>query len=230
MPVILRQRNTHIHEMMDDPACDTGMLNRTYEQFTRINGLLSRWTRVAARYLFPLCTDHQQTYTLLDIGFGGGDIPRRLAGEARARGIQLDILAIDTDPRAVRYVQSLTWPASISFACRSLADVLAEGRRFDFVISNHLLHHCADAEVLTLCADAARLARRRVLFGDLVRSDRAWLCFYLATLFQYRDSFIRVDGLRSIRRSYTPPELRTLLPEGWQVKRVCPFRLLAISP
>ena len=230
MPWILRQRHTRLREIMDDPDCDSARLNRTYQQFARINRLLSGWARVLDAYIFPLCADRNRTYSVLDIGFGGGDIPRWIDACARVRGIRLDILALDTDPRALRYVQSLSWPASITFACRSHQDELAAGRRFDFVISNHVLHHCTDDQVRVLCRDADQLARQRVLMGDLVRSDLAWICFYLGTLCQYRDSYIRIDGLRSIRRSYTRSELHALLPVGWRVKSIFPFRLLALSP
>jgi hypothetical protein len=39
-------------------------------------------------------------------------------------------------------------------------------------------------------------------------------------------SFLRTDGLRSIRRSYRPAELAALVSDGWQVRRAVPFRLL----
>ena len=40
------------------------------------------------------------------------------------------------------------------------------------------------------------------------------------------DSFIRVDGLISIRRSYTPSELSAAVPPGWRVEKRMPARLL----
>jgi hypothetical protein len=41
-------------------------------------------------------------------------------------------------------------------------------------------------------------------------------------------TFIRVDGLRSIRRSFTVPELRDVLPGGWRAEAAAPHRVLAI--
>ena len=42
----------------------------------------------------------------------------------------------------------------------------------------------------------------------------------------FRGSFIRADGLTSIRRSYTAAELRAAAPPGWKVRPGFPFRNL----
>jgi hypothetical protein len=42
-------------------------------------------------------------------------------------------------------------------------------------------------------------------------------------------SFIREDGLTSIRRSYTPAELTAAAPAGWRVEPGAPFhQILAL--
>ena len=41
-------------------------------------------------------------------------------------------------------------------------------------------------------------------------------------------TFLRFDGLRSIRRSYTPAELDARLPQHWRVEQPGMFRLLAV--
>jgi len=48
------------------------------------------------------------------------------------------------------------------------------------------------------------------------------------TLFAFRNSYIRIDGLRSIRRSFTRNELKEIAPKDWSVAALFPFRLLAV--
>ena len=42
-------------------------------------------------------------------------------------------------------------------------------------------------------------------------------------------TFLRTDGLRSIRRSYLPAELAAELGAGWRVQTANPFRVVAIG-
>lgn len=230
MPLWLRKRDAVAREAMDDPHCSTRQLANTYRQFTRINRRLSRWDHCFAQWIVPLCRDPKRTYTLLDIGFGGGDIPLWIAEEARRAGITLRILAIDPDPRALAYVEHLDTPDSIQFRCTSYETLLQQGDTFDFVISNHLLHHLDEDQIRHLLDHVHRLATRRILFNDLRRSDWAWLLFYIGTLGRFRDSFIRPDGLCSIRRSYRCREMAALLPADWTVHPLFPFRLVVTRP
>ena len=42
-------------------------------------------------------------------------------------------------------------------------------------------------------------------------------------------TFLRTDGLRSIRRSYRVDELAAALGESWRVSAASPFRILAVG-
>lgn len=226
MPLFLRKRDTDTAELMDSADCNPVLLNNTYRHFTHINRMLSGWELLFHRYIAPRCTDDKKVYTLLDIGFGGGDIPLHMRELAFKYGINLKITAIDTDPRALYYVNTTFRNTGISFQCVSEQELVQEGETFDFVISNHLMHHLDGPELISLLSNAKKLANEMVLFSDLCRSDIAWLLFNGLTLFSFRDSFIRYDGLTSIRRSYTVDELQQLLPQGYRVEATIPFRLL----
>ena len=228
MPLWLRERAADLQEWMDDPNGCPEKLANTLHQFTRINRRLSGWRRIFDQHIKPHCTDPHRVYTLLDIGFGGGDIARDLYQRAQQAGIRLSIEAIDTDRRALDFVQQFTWPEDITFHCVHHRELLEAGRVYDFVIGNHLLHHLQPAELSSLLRDADQLARQAALFADLRRSDWAYVFFFLGTLGRFRHSYIRPDGLRSIRRSYTQRELAALAPARWQIRKVFPFRLWAI--
>lgn len=229
MPLFLPERAAHLTEKMDLSGSNPEKLRNTLAQFRHINSYLSGWKRLFYRYILPQCTDTSRTYTLLDIGCGGGDIPLMLSGLAKKSGINLKITGIDTDPRAIAFLEGQKIPETVTFRHVHTHDLATEGAVFDFVISNHLIHHLSENELITLAIDAEKLARRMILFNDLRRSGAAMFWFNLFTLFAFRDSFIREDGLISIRKSFVPAELEGLLPDGWQVIPIKPFRLLILK-
>ncbi|MDX1617957.1 MAG: methyltransferase domain-containing protein [Balneolaceae bacterium] len=228
MPLFLKERDTDATEFMDDPECDREELFNTYRQFGVVNALISRWRTIYLRHIRPHCADPGQTYTLLDIGFGGGDIPRRLARWAAEDRIRLRVTGIETDPRAMEFVRRQQFPDSVRFRRASSTDLAEKGDTFDFVISNHLLHHLDREEFHGLLDEARRLSTRKVLFNDIERSDLGYLLFNLLARPIFRSSFITHDGLTSIRRSYTRSELELRIPDNWRVERIFPYRLLLI--
>ncbi|MFH0343127.1 MAG: methyltransferase domain-containing protein [Chromatiales bacterium] len=226
MPWLLSQRDTRTTEIMDDPRCDCERLFRTYRQFRAVNAALSRIRSVYKRWIRPAMRIPERSYSLLDIGFGGGDIARALHRWACADGLRLAITGIDIDARAYRYVKTLDWPERVTFRVADVSELRAEQERYDFVFSNHLVHHLDTAALPPMLASAAALCAREVLFVDVRRSDLAYLGFAFLSAVAFRDSYIRHDGLISIKRSYTFRELAAIAPPGWTVERLFPFRLV----
>lgn len=214
-------------EEMDKPDCDPAMLRRTYAQFPLINRAVSGWHGIYRRLLRPRLAAVEHP-ALLDIGSGGGDVPRMLARWAARDGLGLRITAIDPDPRAHAFATSRPQPPGLEFRQAFSSELVAEGRRFDAVVSNHLLHHLTAAELAGLLQDSAQLVRSLAVHSDIIRSRPAYVLFAAGTLPFFHRSLIRRDGLTSIRRSYTPAELRAAVPPDWQVVRDSPFRQLLV--
>lgn len=211
---------------MDEPGCDRDALFRTYADFPSVNRVVGGWwltylTRLRPRFTGPV-------HTVLDIGAGGGDVARDLIRWAADDGVRLDITAIDPDPRAAAYVDTLPPVDGFRYRQTSSTELADEGARFDFVVSNHVLHHLSAAEFGTILADSERIARIAVVHSDIRRSSAAYVLFAAFTAARFRTSFIREDGLTSIRRSYRADELRRLAPPGWEVLQQAPFRLLLL--
>lgn len=227
--VDLHHRETTLVELMDDPACDLDELRLTYARFDVVNRLVSGWRRTWRARLRPLAVrarDEGRTLRLLDVGSGGGDVPRALARWAAREHLPVSVTAVDPDERAHAFATGRPTDG-VAFRAASSADLVAEGERFDVVTSNHVLHHLGDAERAAVLADSERLATRLVLHGDIERGRLAWTGWWLGTL-PVRRSFLRPDGLASIRRSFTADELRAVAPPGWTVERQAPARLLLV--
>ena len=226
----LRRRATELAELMDDPSCDRRALERTYARFGVVNSLVSGWRGVYRERILPLARRRagHGPLTVLDVGFGGGDVPVALARWAARDGIDLRLTAIDPDERAFDYALRRDAPASVTFRRASSADLVAAGDRFDVVLSNHVLHHLDGGALAHVLSDSERLARHQVVHNDIERGRLAYVGYQVGITPLAPGSFLRTDGLRSIRRSYTLVELADAVPVGWRVERHRPFRLLAL--
>lgn len=225
MPLILSKRESHLVESMDTPAADLDRLFNTYDRFWLVNKLITGWNRIFQNHILPL-TEVGGTYNLLDIGFGGGDIPQLLHNLASKYKRIFHITAIDTDIRALKYTSTKKWPDTIHFLHANTNDLVRENRTFDFIISNHLLHHLNPPEIVAMLADCERLCTGRTIHNDIERSDLAYLLFNPISRIYAGNSFISIDGLRSIRKSFTHLELKEVVQDGWTVHRMFPYRLL----
>jgi 2-polyprenyl-3-methyl-5-hydroxy-6-metoxy-1,4-benzoquinol methylase len=220
----LGERAAGAVEQMDLPGCDPARLDRTYAQFALVNRAVSGWRGIYRTLLRPRLSARSVT-TLLDIGCGGGDVPVMLYRWAVRDGLRLEITAIDPDPRASRFARERNASAGVAFRQAWASELVGEGRSYDLVVSNHVLHHLEETALPAFLAESAALCRGLVIHNDLRRSLAAYALFYAGS-WALTGSYIRQDGLTSIRRSYTTQELQALAPPGWNVARHSPFRNL----
>ncbi|WP_261165562.1 methyltransferase domain-containing protein [Microbacterium sp. Marseille-Q6965] len=230
MAAFLAERDAEARELMDDPACDVRVLERTYRRFPLVNAFVSGQRAVYRRWLRPRATP-TRPWRVLDVGTGGADMPRRLLRWARRDGLDVHVVAIDPDPRAIDYARRRATAPGLELRAVTTADLRAAGERFDAVLSNHVLHHLSDDEVKALLDDTAALVTPGgvAVHADIERSSLAYAAFAAATwplqAGPLRGTFIRPDGLTSIRRSRTAGETAALAPRGWRVRRGFPSRL-----
>ncbi|MFJ4252207.1 methyltransferase domain-containing protein [Microbacterium sp. NPDC090003] len=225
----LRQRAVDLPELMDDPAADLRMLERTYQRFELVNALVSRPGLLYRRHVRPRA--RRGEVRILDIGAGGGDLCRYMARRLRREGLSARITALDPDERAIDWARTHDGSAGVDYRCADSATLAAAGEQFDIIVSNHLLHHLDSAELAALLRDSETLVAPGgvVAHQDIARGRAAYALYAVGTAPFAKNflagSFIRTDGLRSIRRSHTATELDALAPDGWQVRSALPARL-----
>lgn len=225
----LTARAVDVRERMDETSADRRMLERTYLRFELVNRVVSRPGLLYRRDIRPRA--RRGPLHILDVGAGGGDLCRVLAARLRRDRLDAEITALDADERAVDWARAHDDGAGVRYVHATSSDLVEAGEAFDVVMSNHLLHHLTSEELSRLLEDSARLAHPAglVLHRDIERSRTAYALFAIGTLPFERNllagSFIREDGLTSIRRSYTVRELSAIAPPGWRVRGGLPGRL-----
>ena len=172
---------------------------------------------------------HGAGFSLLDVGFGDGDMLRAIARWAKRRGLVADLRGVDLNPRSEPVARGKSSPGDgIDYRT---GDVFAIDRPVDFVISSLVTHHMADAEVVRFLRWMEATAARGWFVNDLHRQPVAYWGFRLLSTVAGWHPFVRHDGPISVARSFRRDDWRALLsaagvPERVaQVRRRFPYRL-----
>jgi SAM-dependent methyltransferase len=188
---------------------------------------INRWLGglpALTRHLYPRLLAAAGPVTVLDLGTGSAEFPARLAAWARARGRVVRVIAVDWAARNLAIARAQA-RAGVSLLQADALQPPVPAGGVDFVISSLFLHHFAPAAAADLLRGAARLARRAVIMTDLVRGRLPALAFRLVQPIFARHPLTRHDGALSIRRAYTPRELRGLAAEAGLSKAQVTFHM-----
>ncbi len=164
-------------------------------------------------------------FRLLDVGFGDGDMLRRIARWAKAKGIEADLVGVDLNPRSEQAAR--VHGGDIRYVTGDYADLADE--LWDVIVSSLVAHHMTHEQLVAFLRFMERHATAGWFVNDLHRHGFAhWGFPILATLARWHP-IVRHDGTLSIARSYRPDEWPPLLAEAGvtqaKVRRIFPFRL-----
>ena len=169
-----------------------------------------------------------RTLRLLDVGFGDGDMLRRIARWAARRGIDAELVGIDLNPRSAPAAAAHT-PAGlpIRYLTGDYADLAGQG--WDAIVSSLVAHHMSRGQLVAFLRFMDAEARAGWLVNDLHRHGFAHAGFPLLARIARWHRIVRHDGTLSIARSYRPGEWPPILAEAGiadaRVYRAFPFRL-----
>jgi 2-polyprenyl-3-methyl-5-hydroxy-6-metoxy-1,4-benzoquinol methylase len=178
-----------------------------------------------------------ESFSLLDVACGHGDLLRRVRAWSTRRGIAARLEGIDLNPWSLRAAQAATSPASAGEVASTISyrtgDVFAfcPDQPFDFIVSSQFTHHLSDDEIIRFIAWKQRHAARGWFISDLHRHWFPYYGFGLLALAAGWHRFVRSDGRISIARSFVPRDWRRLTEaaglaaSATEIRWHLPFRL-----
>lgn len=178
-------------EILDHPDVPDALVERAYRDVANIH----HWLGDERYMIGAIRSDPLPVRRILDVGCSTGLVLQRVG---RALGVEM--VGVDIRPRS-----RVSAPIQIVRADARFEQLPAA----DVAFCMYLSHHLAANDVVRLIQNVGRYCRRFILL-DLVRHPLPLALFrlFLAPLLCEIGA---EDGRRSIRRSYTPRELREIV-------------------
>lgn len=220
----LAQR-TIAEEQMDAPDLDPATYARVLADLARVNRLVLA-ARPTLAFLTRACRGRTR-FSLLDVGFGDGDMLRAIARWAARRGIAADLAGVDLNPKSVAVARA----ASVGYAIGWHQGDYRDRPDADFIISSLVAHHMTHDQLIAFVRHMEAHAGAGWFINDLLRHRFAHLGFPLLARIMGWHRIVREDGQLSIARAYRAAEWPPILDEAGlsegtaRVFRTFPFRL-----
>jgi 2-polyprenyl-3-methyl-5-hydroxy-6-metoxy-1,4-benzoquinol methylase len=210
----------------------------TYEDFRgclrsleQINRLLLGY-RPTLAWLKRLPHGMRDPVHIVDVGCGGGDLLRRIAGWARERDIAVQLTGIDLNPYAARAAAEATpKELEIGWVAGNALEYEPE-KPVDIYVSSLTAHHLEDEEIIALLRRMEATAQVGWFINDLERSEWSCRMFGWVEKMVGWHRFVRHDGPVSFRRAFRAEDWVRLLKaaevplaavtvEHWLPGRLC---------
>lgn len=208
---LFAQRSTK-KEWMDDLDCSGEILEQTLRELKTINHWLGG-NRVTTDGLDMLVRDFpQETYTIADIGCGGGDMMAVMGQWALKRKIQAKFIGIDANRNIIdlarvrqRELQYASWKVQNVF------DEEFAAEKVDIVTCTLFTHHFTDLELRDLFVALRRKARIGIVINDLHRHPLAYYSIKWLTRAFSRSPMVQNDASLSVLRSFSKDDWKKIL-------------------
>lgn len=200
-------------------------------ELRRINRWLGDASALRRSLLREIESDGLQSFSMLDVGAGSGELLRVAARWARESKRDAKLIGLELNARsAAAMLEESKMFAEIAALRGDALRLPFADDCFDYALCSLFTHHFKDEQIILILRELARVARRRIFVIDLHRHPLAYLFYTTAGKLVLRNRLIREDGALSILRSFRPDELRELGTRAGlarvEVQRRFPFRLV----
>lgn len=211
---------------MDSPNLDPEEYGKVLTDLATVNA----WTLAARPTLSFLhaAVGERTRFTVLDVGFGRGDMLCRIAAWACRHRKHVELHGVDLNRKSLESARAATAGLPVQLHVGDYNDLPG---RFDCVVSSLVAHHMSDRELNDFIRYMEDRATLGWLINDLHRRAFAYLAYPLLARLLGVHRIVREDGQLSIARSFVRAEWTSILsdaglPQGAAtIARHFPFRL-----
>jgi 2-polyprenyl-3-methyl-5-hydroxy-6-metoxy-1,4-benzoquinol methylase len=199
-------------ELMDDLNCSGEELNQTLRELKTIN----RWlggNYVTTSGLAKIFKSYpQDSYSVADIGCGGGDMIRVMDDWAKRQKREIKFTGIDAnrniiDLAAVR----LTDLPKVAWKVQNVFEAEFSEEKVDISTCTLFTHHFTDSELVALLNSLRAKSRLGIVINDLHRHPLAYYSIKWLTELFSKSKMVQHDACLSVLRSFSRSDWERVL-------------------
>jgi ubiquinone/menaquinone biosynthesis C-methylase UbiE len=180
-------------------------------ELQRVNEWLGDAKALRGSLLKEIESRNLQSFSVLDVGAGSGELLRVAAQWARETNRSGLFVGLELNTRSAKAI------LEESEGFFEISSVQASGlvlpfsdNSVDYVISSLTLHHFDDEGAVEILREMSRVAARGVFVIDLHRNPMAYFFYTTLGHLILHNRLLREDGALSILKSFKPDELEKL--------------------
>lgn len=210
--MMLPMQRTLTPELMDDPNVPKDQLALSLRYIRAVNRVLGGESSLL-RHLkaWSRSWPRDRPITLLDVATGSADLPMAALRWAGRAGFDLRIVGVDKHHETLSFAREHTanHPAiELRYGDALTLDRSFEPGSFDYVHAGLFLHHLSDEDIVTVLRHMNTIARRGLIWNDLVRSRASARVVRLITLGM--PHIVKHDARVSVLAGFTREEALAL--------------------
>lgn len=200
---------------MDNLESSGPIISQTLRELETINTLLGG-NYVTLNGLDNLLNGagDSRTFTVADLGCGGGDIMRLIANWAFRKDYSVELIGFDANPNIIEYAKAHTSESNIQYECSNIFSEEFREQKFDIVVSTLFFHHFSSEQLAIFFEQLKKQVRVGIVINDL---HRHWFAYYsiqwLTKLFS-KSPMVVHDAPLSVARAFRKKELIEILEKA----------------
>jgi SAM-dependent methyltransferase len=212
-------------ELLDADDIPTADLYQNLKELDRINTLLGGYdiTFSALKKIIK----PNKSYTLIDIGCGGGDTLKHIKKWQLRKNLDLKLIGIDLKPVCIEYAFQQKDSENIRFICDDYRNMFLHVKDIDIIHACLFCHHLTEKQLVELVQFATE-RRITLVINDLERNPIAYYAIKILTTLFSKSYLVKNDAPLSVARGFKKREWLAIIKKAgashFSVKNKWAFR------
>ncbi len=196
-------KRSYQKEIMDDLEVEGYDLDQALRELRIINKRLGG-NKVTTDGIEQLIKEKQKTYTVMDVGCGGGDMLEVIDRWAVKHGKNLQLIGVDANPNIIQQAKKkFEDNPRIDFLTQNIFDSAFLENPVDIITCTLFTHHFTDKELKEIFKNFSSKAKLGIVINDLHRHPIAYYSIVALTKYFSKSAMVKNDGPLSVLRGFS---------------------------
>ena len=214
------RHRSNTKELLDGENIPTNDLYQNLKELNTINKLLGGYA-ISFNALKKILTKNK-SYTLVDIGCGGGDTLRQIQSWNKKKNYQLNLAGIDLKQTCIDYSLKNN-NSEIKFICDDYKNTLNHISKIDILHACLFCHHLSETQIIELI-QFCKYNKIILVINDLERNPIAYYSIKFLTQLFSKSYLVKNDAPLSVLRGFKKSEWLNIIKQSGAVNFTLNYR------